>query len=196
MKNLKHKEHSKSGIYKITCLSNGKFYIGSSKNIYYRNKRHLSELRKNKHKNPKLSNAFNKYGEDSFTTEIVEETDELLKREQYFMNSLNPYLNCVKLVKERPQMTLETREKLSKSVKKLHKEGKLSCGRIPVDLFDLEGNKLGSFQSFKACADYIKVMPSKISTLMSGKWQQWKGYRVRESGEFNSLDKLDKKYIQ
>ena len=60
------------GIYTITNLINGKFYLGSSNNLAKRKREHIWALRKNEHNNPHLQNAFNKYGEKSFKFEIIE----------------------------------------------------------------------------------------------------------------------------
>lgn len=59
------------GIYKILNNINGKFYIGSSRNIDKRLNDHKNELRKNKHINPHLQSAWNKYGEENFSFEIL-----------------------------------------------------------------------------------------------------------------------------
>jgi group I intron endonuclease len=59
------------GIYKIENSENGKFYIGSSDDIHRRFGRHISDLRRNKHDNAHLQNAWNKYGEKSFDFEVV-----------------------------------------------------------------------------------------------------------------------------
>ena len=60
------------GIYKITNTSNGVFYIGSSIEVEKRMQQHKSDLRHNNHHNHKLQNSFNKYGESSFTFEVIE----------------------------------------------------------------------------------------------------------------------------
>ena len=62
----------KSGIYKITNVKNGKFYIGSAKDIDRRWWEHKNDLKKNKHKNPKLQHAWDFYGENSFEFIILE----------------------------------------------------------------------------------------------------------------------------
>ena len=54
------------GIYTIKNIINGKFYLGSSKNIEKRWNRHLYELRNNRHHSWYLQRAFIKYGENSF----------------------------------------------------------------------------------------------------------------------------------
>lgn len=83
------------GVYKIINTVNGKFYIGSSKNIKSRWKQHIDKLRENKHGNTYLQNAWNKYGEQSFWFEIIEECEPHVQfeREQYYLNTLNPFDN-------------------------------------------------------------------------------------------------------
>lgn len=85
----------KSGIYKIRCIGNCKFYIGSSYDIAQRKYKHLRALRGNYHANKHLQNAFNKYGESDFKWEILElcELDRLIEREQYYFDTLKPEFN-------------------------------------------------------------------------------------------------------
>ena len=61
-----------NGIYKIVNLINEKYYVGSSNKIERRWRRHLSDLKKNKHVNPKLQNAWNFHGENNFKFQMVE----------------------------------------------------------------------------------------------------------------------------
>jgi len=82
-----------SGIYKIVNKTNGKFYLGSSKSIHSRWSQHKKELRNNCHHSRYLQNAWNKYGEDAFSFEIYEliNVEELIIKEQYYLDSLKPY---------------------------------------------------------------------------------------------------------
>ncbi len=68
---------SKSGIYKITCLVNGKIYIGSTFNLSSRRAVHFSALKNKKHVNRHLQNAYNKYGGENFTFEYLEHVSKL-----------------------------------------------------------------------------------------------------------------------
>lgn len=61
------------GIYKITCLSNNKVYIGQSVMLNKRLNSHFSHLRRGVHHNEHLQKAFNKYGEENFSIEILAE---------------------------------------------------------------------------------------------------------------------------
>ena len=82
-----------SGIYKITCTANKRIYIGSAMNLRTRKNNHWHTLRQNKHKNPSLQNAWNKYGEPCFIFEILELVlpMSLTAREQYWFNRLQPF---------------------------------------------------------------------------------------------------------
>lgn len=84
------------GIYKITQTATGKFYIGSSRDIYARWDEHRSSLRRGKHHSKRLQNAWNKYGADAFQFELVEACEQcdgaqLLIREQYWLDSTKCY---------------------------------------------------------------------------------------------------------
>lgn len=103
MLNIHTKEEMlKTGIYKITCLKNLKFYIGSAsaykaqeskKGFYRRFQRHLFTLKNNKHSNKILQNSWNKYGQNQFKFEIIEFCiPELCReREQHYLNILQPF---------------------------------------------------------------------------------------------------------
>lgn len=76
-----------SGIYKIENISNGRYYIGSSQNIRKRRNSHLIQLRKNNHHCSQLQKAYNKYGEKNFKFIVIEVTDNLTDREQYYLDN-------------------------------------------------------------------------------------------------------------
>ena len=82
---------TKSGVYKITNTTNGKFYIGSSKDIEQRFDEHKRKLKNNNHVNPILQNSWNYYGEDKFTFEVLEECENCAEREQYYLDTFQPY---------------------------------------------------------------------------------------------------------
>lgn len=84
-----------SGIYRITCTVTGKFYIGSAINLRRRHDNHFFHLQRNDHENPKLQNAWNKYGAESFTFEVLELVlpMSLTAREQHWFNKLKPFGN-------------------------------------------------------------------------------------------------------
>lgn len=75
-------------IYKIVNKYNGKIYYGSAKNVIKRFNRHKNDLRRDKHVNTHLQRAWNKYGEDIFDFEVVEEVSDnmLLIVEQKYLD--------------------------------------------------------------------------------------------------------------
>lgn len=88
-----------SGIYKIqSIIKPERIYIGSAVNINRRWNHHLNDLRKNKHCNRKLQNHFNKYKEGDLQFSILLKCgkEDLIKIEQNFIDTYNPYLNICK----------------------------------------------------------------------------------------------------
>jgi len=87
-----------SGIYQITNKVNGHRYIGSSCNIYNRFYQHKSGLRNDKHCNPYLQSAWNKYGEGAFTFKPLMYCDSnmMLFYEQQCLDTLKPEYNFAK----------------------------------------------------------------------------------------------------
>jgi group I intron endonuclease len=63
---------NKQGVYKILNLATDHFYIGSAVNLQRRKTRHFSELRSQKHNNPRLQAAWNKHGEQNFVFTVLE----------------------------------------------------------------------------------------------------------------------------
>lgn len=58
------------GVYRIKCLSNGYFYVGSSVDIYKRQARHFYDLERGRHPNVFLQRVYNKYGLETFAVSI------------------------------------------------------------------------------------------------------------------------------
>jgi group I intron endonuclease len=80
-----------SGIYKILNKINNKSYIGSSSNIKSRWNVHLSKLNLQKHHSILLQRAYNKYGEENFVFIIIEECENLIEREQFWLDYYKSY---------------------------------------------------------------------------------------------------------
>ncbi len=83
-----------SGIYAFWCHATHKYYVGSAVNVYYRKKQHTRELDANTSECTRLQNAWNKYGADRFTWQVLEfvlDRSELIAREQFYIDSLRSY---------------------------------------------------------------------------------------------------------
>ena len=84
-----------AGIYAITNTINGHKYIGSSVSIEHRWSLHIHDLSKNKHHSIYLQRAWDKYGADCFEFAVIEYcgNEQLIDREQYFLDTLKPVYN-------------------------------------------------------------------------------------------------------
>lgn len=90
------------GIYKITCSTNNKFYIGSSVDLAFRWIIHVDELKRKKHHNYRLQNDFDMYGLEKFKFEIILQTEDnisikdLRLIEEGYISTLKPQYNIKK----------------------------------------------------------------------------------------------------
>lgn len=132
----------KSGVYRITCIESGRVYIGSAVNIGGRIRGHIHDLNRRRHANRFLQRAWDKYGPDGFTVEVVEfcSPESLLDREQSVMDAhdcvqpkgfnIQPFARSslgvkrspehIKLMRDRAQgkpLSPETRKKISEALK-------------------------------------------------------------------------------
>ena len=92
---MERKTHIKPGIYMVKNIVTNDFYIGGTRNIYYRLKNHDWTLKNKRHGNSRMQNDALKHGSSSFSYEVLEfcEIDKLGEREQYFIDILMPTYN-------------------------------------------------------------------------------------------------------
>lgn len=102
------------GIYKITCIENNEFYIGSTTITFINRWRsHKGQLIKNTHHSNYMQNCFNKYGEQSFRFQILEicnSKEETLEKEQEYIDELKPKFNSCPVVNSLVGLKLAPRE--------------------------------------------------------------------------------------
>jgi len=119
-----------SCIYKISSISKNRFYIGSAVDFKGRSRVHKHDLIKNIHHSQKLQRHFNKYGiNDLFFTiiEIVEDKNNLIEREQFYIDTLNPYFNICKIAGN--SLGVKRSKKFCDNLSKLHKNNKYWVGK-------------------------------------------------------------------
>ncbi len=115
-----------SGIYKIESkLFPSKIYIGSAINIGKRWSEHLRILRLKEHHSGKLQNHYNKYGEGDLQFSILLgcPKEDLIKTEQYFIDSYNPYFNICKIAGSQLGMKRTEEQKQRMRKPKTRKDG-------------------------------------------------------------------------
>ncbi|KKL12012.1 hypothetical protein LCGC14_2540030 [marine sediment metagenome] len=116
-----------SGIYKIANTVTGDLYIGSAVNTDRRIYRHKYLLNKQEHHNPILQNVYNKHGLNNLLFEIierVEDKNDLLSREQFYLDKLNPKYNICKIAGSSLGLkhSEETKKKMSESHKNMSED--------------------------------------------------------------------------
>lgn len=173
-----------SGIYAIENTISKKMYIGSSVNVKKRIAQHFSQLRSKKHNNKHLQASFEKYGEAGFSYRLLEETTQLLEREQHFLDTLKPAYNILPVAGRLTgyKHTKETLEKIRKTkaarptAAQRRLKRSLAQPRKPVDRISSKGVR--TYPSMRSVAkDGFNV--SCVSKCCSGKLRSYLGYQWR-----------------
>lgn len=112
----------KPGIYMITNQQTKDFYIGQSKNLYNRFLNYFNPAYLKRSPNSIVGRAIIKYGYSNFSLTILEYCDKenLTAREQYYLDTLNPVYNILKIAGAYAvdfSHSEETKSHLSKSLK-------------------------------------------------------------------------------
>lgn len=97
------KELEVSGVYKILCLVNGKFYIGSSKNIQKRWYEHWDETERAKTKNQMMYDDMRKYGKDNFRIYVIYEGNDYKHIEKVVTYNLQSDYNIRNKTRKEPR---------------------------------------------------------------------------------------------
>lgn len=125
---------NKSGIYKWTNKLTNDIYVGQSINLAKRFIKYFNVNYLKDRETLVISRALIKYGYSNFSLEILEYCDvvDLNVREQYYIDTLNPKYNTLKIAGNSlgHKHTEETKNKISKSLKGIYvKEKSALFGR-------------------------------------------------------------------
>lgn len=161
-----------SAIYKIQSIIHpDRIYVGSAINIKKRWWNHLSDLKKNRHHSIILQNHYNKYGKSDLIFIIIEPClpEFLIIREQYHVDTLNPYFNVCKTVSHSGGMKGKHHsEETIKQMEKSHK-GCTSWNSIPVSQFDKKDNFIKDWDSARSAEQELLISRSNILCCLSSK---------------------------
>ena len=198
---------NKCGVYQIRNKKNNKVYIGSSCILSRRLNNHFKRLRKNTHVNKHLQNAWNKYGEHSFTFEIVEfcTQEQQYKIEQYWIDyfrnkhlsyNANPFAAQPPNMKGQPSYirTAEIRAKMSQVHKQRYKEHpelriKMSLDRIGKNMGKDHVNSI-PVVCLETGVEYGGISEAKRKTGCAGVSGCCSG-RIHETNELHFMYKKD-----
>lgn len=90
------RSYAVSGIYAFRHIATGRYYVGSSINCRTRFWLHIGELTRGDHFSARLRRTWAKYGAASFEMtilELVPQIENLIPREQYWIDHLRSYLD-------------------------------------------------------------------------------------------------------
>lgn len=185
------------GIYCIENLINGKRYIGQSKDIHRRWGGHISKLRNNRHKNEKLQNAWNKYGESNFHFNIIEivDAEKLDEAEVHYIELYNSFKNGYNKDtggSGQKTMTEETKRKIRESKKYLTDQARENIRNSqeskPIFQVDLDGNIVKAWRGARDASRELKINQAAIWQCLHHDRLTLHGYIWIFSNEIDLLD--------
>lgn len=163
----------KSGIYLWRNKINGKTYVGSSVNLTKRLKNYFNESYLTRLKDfMVIYKALLAYGYENFTLEILEYCDpaSILEREQYYLDTLNPKYNVLKVAgssfgyKHSEEVLLKMRNRIASLDARL-KMSEKNHKRQAVVVIDNQTGVSTKFSAMKEAGIFLN-----ISTTMIGKY--------------------------
>lgn len=168
--------------------TSGKFYIGSAINIKARWARHRCDLKNNVHHSIILQRSWNKYGENDFVFNIIEECniDNLIVREQYYLEKLLPVYNICrnagncKGVKYSSESTEKKREYAIKNNVKPPRET-WEHKQIKVNALNSEGIVVKTFPSLAEACRFLGKDHTYVSTITRAIKRNIKAYGYKWS---------------
>ena len=159
-KDILNENKGKSGIYMLTNKLTNDLYIGQSINISNRFKNYFNLSYLKSKYNLKISRALIKYEYYNFSLTILEycEKSDLLVREQYYFDKLNPQYNLLKVAG-------------SSSNSKHTKETKVNISGNLVNIYEnfssLEFKLIGSFVSARRVGKFLDISRSTVKKYMN-----------------------------
>jgi len=197
MKLINNNLQNRCGVYILTNLENGYKYIGSSKNLKKRLKKHVWDLKNSKHSNQHLQNAWNKYGEDSFEYGILCICSEIeqFNKEQQMIDFFNPEYNIQTDVINF-SLNTETKLKISNTLQNKYESGFTNASKYKTNVYIYD---IINWKLIKKCthlSEAANILYNKCGTLKNSQVDKalLKGQFVVLSKEFNNIITL-KNYV-
>jgi group I intron endonuclease len=152
------------GVYIIQNKVNNKAYVGASKDTYNRLCDHKVMLRGNSHHNIHLQSAFNKYREENFIFDVLEDCDEQLiySQENYWCKMLNTHdrkygYNVDPTAPDgKCAVSDETKVKMS-----------ASASKRPVVVYTIYGDFYKEFSDLYKCAEEFDTVAPNVHRKMN-----------------------------
>jgi len=193
-KDILNENKSKSGIYMLTNNITKKIYIGQSSDLSNRFKNYFNISYINSKASLTINRALIKYGYSNFSLSILEYCDksDLLTREQFYFDKLNPEYNILKIAGSslKSKHSERTKARISKSLKGAYmKEKSALFGNLHTEetkklMSAISGNSVNIYEKFSSKG--FKLIGSFVSARRAGKFLGISGTTVikyRNSGE-------------
>jgi hypothetical protein len=177
------------GVYAIINKINNSMYIGSSTNIGGRKDKHFSLLKHNKHVNERLQKAVLEFGIENFELVILEFTEDLVNKEQDYINLYKPIYNITtEVIRNTPSKS--SKEKMSVTRLQMYKDGlKPNCSKAVIGI-NIETGEVLEFETIKQAYTTIGIDRSAMQRTLRGIYKQMKGYKWYYKNEYQDLVKL------
>jgi group I intron endonuclease len=159
-------------IYQITNMLTEDFYIGSAQSFDRRMWQHRYDLRRGVHKNPHMQASWNKYGEDAFVFEVLEEVAAgaaVLEVENRYLHEHVGKPNCFNV--NRDAIASRLGQKLSAETR-----AQISTNR--------KGKGAGT-EHYRYGQTVSEEVRAKISETQKGRPNGMKGKKMSEQGRAN-----------
>lgn len=189
-------------IYRITNMANNKYYIGSAESFARREWQHKYDLKRGVHKNPRLQAAWNKYGEEMFVFEVIEEVPEgvnVLQVEDTYLFKIVGNEDCYNIntgaESPRTGIILSDTAKQNISVGRKGKHAGEQHYRYGKTVSDEVKKKIGDAQRGKAKTPGRKISEAGMAKIRAaaeaGHYDHWTGRKHTEE----SKAKMSKRVI-
>lgn len=148
---------NKSGIYRWVNKFNNNTYVGSGQDLAKRLGLYFKSSELNRFKRP-IHSALLKYGHENFQLEILEyvsNKEDLIKREQFYIDSLTPEYNILKVAYSLAGYKHTDKTKANLKLKALERG-------VAVIVWNIETYESLDFLSLSAAAEFLKTSSTRV----------------------------------
>ena len=177
------------GIYIIRCTQEETVYIGSSNDIKRRWMEHRRDLNTEKHHNKQLQTSWDAYGNESFIFEILEETEDLVQREQFWLTKYANNCYNASTVASNPMANPEIVKRQLEALRASGKRGKQILTEEQAIMIKQE--LVRGVLTTKQLADTFSVSISTIASIRRG--DRWAHVLVEGFVPGRKVKSVDKK---
>lgn len=165
-------EDNMAVIYRITNMLTDDFYIGSAQSFERRVWQHRYDLRRGAHKNPHMQASWNKYGEDAFVFEVLEEVpegEEVFEAENKYLHAYVGTHNCFNVNRDAVAARL----------------GQVLTSQTKTRISESRKGKHAGEEHYRYGRSVSEEVRAKISETQKGRPSPMKGKKMSEHGRAN-----------